>query len=369
MDLFSPFSWGNVELSNRVVMAPMTRSRATSNLPNELMRQYYTQRASAGLIVTEGTAPSPNGLGYARIPGLFSRAQVEAWRSITRSVHDAGGRIVAQLMHTGRIAHPSNLPPGARVLAPSAVRAQGTMYTDQTGPEPFPEPEALSGAELAEARDEYVSAARNAMDAGFDGVELHAANGYLLEQFLHPHTNRRTDEYGGSAANRSRFVLETAEAVGAAIGTDRVGIRLSPFSTFNDLPPHDEVREQYRELARNLRDLGYLHLVASPHVDYPETAKAIRGEFDGTLILNGGFDAARAQTTLDEGDADLIAFGRPFIGNPDLVARLRARLPLAAPVPATFYTPGPEGYVDYAVVSAPFTAPLTPPAARNAAQT
>jgi N-ethylmaleimide reductase len=238
----------------------MTRSRAIGGVPNSLMRDYYGQRASAGLIVTEGIAPSPNALGYARIPGLFSAAQTDGWRAVTARVHEAGGRILAQLMHTGRITHPHNLPSGARTLAPSAVGAGGTMYTDEAGPQAMPVPEVMTEADIRHARDEFVQAAKNALDAGFDGVELHGANGYLLEQFLHPHTNRREDAYGGSVEHRTRFVAEVVEACAEVLGPDRVAIRLSPFNTFNDLPVHAAVQAQYAALAaRGLSRGGRRH--------------------------------------------------------------------------------------------------------------
>ncbi|RKH20871.1 alkene reductase [Corallococcus sp. CA047B] len=347
MDLFSPYRLGTLALPNRVVMAPMTRSRAIGGLPNELMRAYYTQRASAGLIITEGVAPSPNGLGYARIPGIFSAEQTQAWRPLTDSVHAAGGRIFMQFMHVGRIAHAHNLPAGARVVGPSAVAADAKMWTDQEGLQPMPVPEAMSAADLTQAREEFVQAARNAVAAGFDGIELHGANGYLLEQFLHPHSNRRNDAYGGSVENRARFVVEVAQATAEAIGAERVGIRLSPYNTFNDLPAYDEVEAQYTTLARGLRGLLYVHVVANPHAGFGTTLKALRATYEGPVILNGGMDRERAQAALDAGQADLIAFARPFISNPDLVQRLQQGATLATPNPATFYTPGPEGYVDY----------------------
>ncbi|QDE72630.1 alkene reductase [Myxococcus xanthus] len=347
MALFSSYRLGNIALSNRIVMAPMTRSRAVGGVPNDLMREYYTQRASAGLIITEGIAPSPNGLGYARIPGIFSEEQVEGWRGITRSVHAAGGRIVAQFMHVGRIAHPLNLPAGARIVAPSAVRPEGQMYTDPEGLQPYPVPEAMTDADLRATREELVQAARNAVEAGFDAIELHGANGYLLEQFLHPHTNRRTDAYGGSAENRARFVAEVARASADAIGAERVGIRLSPYNTFNDLPPHDAVAEQYATLAQSLKGLLYVHLVSNPHEGFEATARAIREGFGGPIIVNGGFTRESAQTAVDAGQADLVSFGRPFISNPDLVSRMRKGADLTAPQFQSFYTPGPQGYVDY----------------------
>jgi len=347
MDLFSAYRLGPLELPNRVVMAPMTRSRALGNVPGELASRYYTQRASAGLIISEGIAPSPDGLGYARTPGLYSAAQVDAFRRVTDAVHAAGGRIFAQLMHVGRIAHPRNMPAGARAVAPSAVGASGSMWTDEHGPQPMPVPEVMSSADVAAAREAFARASRNAIAAGFDGVELHGANGYLLEQFLHPHTNRRSDAYGGDVAGRIRFVAETAKAAADAIGGDRVGIRLSPCNTFNDMPPYAEVHATYAALAAELTGLLYVHLVGSANAGYAETARAIRAAFGGPVIHNGGFDGARAQAALARGDAELIAFGRPFIANPDLVERLRLGAPLATPNPATFYSPGAEGYVDY----------------------
>jgi N-ethylmaleimide reductase len=347
MKLYSSFRLGNLELPNRIVMAPMTRCRAIGNVPNSLMRDYYGQRAAAGLIVTEGIAPSPNGLGYARIPGVFSAAQVEGWRSVTERVHAAGGHIFAQLMHTGRITHPHNMPPGARTIAPSVVGAAGTMYTDQEGPQPMPVPEAMGAADLRDTRDEFVRAAKNAADAGFDGIELHGANGYLLEQFLNPHTNRRDDAYGGSIESRARFVIEVAQVCAAALGPERVGIRLSPFSTFNDMTVHDEIEEQYTTLARALRGLAYVHLLRNPHEGFPKTLAAFHEAFEGAIMLNGGFDAEQAEATLAAEHASLVSFGRPFIANPDLVARMKIKAPLAVPDPSTFYTPGERGYTDY----------------------
>jgi len=352
MTLFDPFRLGRIDLANRVVMAPMTRSRSIGGVPGVLVRDYYAQRASAGLVVTEGIAPTPDGLGYARIPGLYAPEQTAAWADVTRAVHAAGGRIFAQLMHTGRIAHPLNQPAGARVLAPSAVRAEESMYTDEAGPQPLPEPLAMTAEDLAEARRGFVRAARNAIDAGFDGVELHGANGYLLEQFLHPHSNRRTDAYGGSPERRARFVAEVVSETAEAIGADRVGIRLSPFSPFNDLPAHGEVLEGYTALAGSLRGLAYVHLIMSKDPGFREVARAVRRLHGGPTILNGGFDADRARAAIADGDADLVSFGRPFIANPDLVDRMRRGLPLASADPSTFYTPGPAGYVDYVAASA-----------------
>jgi N-ethylmaleimide reductase len=341
-----------MKLGNRLVMAPMTRARAAGNLPNALMATYYGQRASAGMIITEGVSPSPNGLGYMNIPGLFSEAQVAGWRSVTQSVHDQGGRIFVQLMHTGRIGHPDNLPPGAEVLAPSAVAAAGEMFTP-SGPKAHPVPRAMAESDIAHAIQEFVQAARNARAAGFDGVELHAANGYLLDQFLNPRSNLRQDGWGGDSARRSRFVLEVARAVSQAIGADRVGIRLSPYGAFNDLTAFEGLDEAYLALVRELGKLGlvYLHIVdhsamGAPPV--PQTLKdALRKAFPGTYILSGGYDRDRAEADLAAGKGDLVAFGRPFLANPDLPERLRRRAPLSAPDPSTFYTPGEKGYTDY----------------------
>ncbi|HHO48440.1 MAG TPA: alkene reductase [Desulfobacteraceae bacterium] len=351
--LYSKTALGPLALQNHLVMAPMTRNRAAGNIPNSLMMEYYAQRGEAGLIVTEGTSPSPNGLGYPRIPGIFSPDQVEGWRPITGAVHDKGAKIFVQLMHCGRIAHPLNLPEGARVLAPSAVAAVGEMYTDAEGPQPHPVPEAMSKGDIDNAIAEFARAADNAVQAGFDGVEVHGANGYLLEQFIRPNTNRRDDAYGGSVENRARFVLEAAEAVIGAIGRDRVGIRLSPFGVFNDMPLYDGMEEDYTYLARRLDSLGlvYIHLVDHSSMGAPPVPDAMKATFrrvfKRALILSGGYDAKRAESDLAAGKCDLIAVGRPFLANPDLVTRWKTGAAVNEPDPATFYTPGPKGYTDY----------------------
>lgn len=356
--LYSPASLGALTLQNRMVMAPLTRSRAIGNIPNDLMRDYYAQRASAGLIITEGTSPSPNGLGYARIPGIFSGEQVAGWQKITSAVHAHGAKMFVQLMHTGRITHTLNLPEGARVLAPSAVAAAGEMYTDAEGMKPLPTPEAMTEADLKATLAEFVQAAKNAVAAGFDGIELHGANGYLLEQFIRPNSNQRTDRYGGSIENRARFVLEVAEATIAAIGKDKVGIRLSPFGVFNDMPLYPEIEADYTYLAQKLNEIGlvYVHLVdhssqGAPVV--PDSMKAtFRSTFKRTLILSGGYDAARAENDLAAGKGDLVAFGKAFLANPDLIARWKSGASLNAPDMGTFYTPGPKGYTDYPALAA-----------------
>jgi N-ethylmaleimide reductase len=351
--LYSKTSLGPLALQNHLVMSPMTRSRATDNIPNSLMKEYYAQRGEAGLIITEGTSPSPNGLGYPRIPGIFSPDQVKGWRSVTDAVHDKGAKIFIQLMHCGRIAHPLNLPEGTRVLAPSAVAADGEMYTDAEGLKPHPVPQAMSGEDIASAIAEFARAAENAVAAGFDGVELHGANGYLLEQFIRPNTNQRDDGYGGSMENRARFVLEVAEAVIGAIGRDRVGIRLSPYGVFNDMPLYDRMEEDYTYLAQQLnsRGLVYIHLVDHSAMGAPPVPDAIKATFrelfKRTLILSGGYDAQRAENDLAAGKCDLVAVGRPFIANPDLVTRWKTGAAVNEPDSATFYTPGPKGYTDY----------------------
>jgi N-ethylmaleimide reductase len=351
--LFLKTSLGPLALQNRLVMSPMTRSRATGNVPNDLMVEYYAQRASAGLIITEGTSPSPNGLGYARIPGAFSSEQGAGWRRVAEAVHARGAKIFMQLMHCGRIAHPLNLPAGARVLGPSAVAAAGEMFTDAEGMKANAMPQAMTEADIQVTREEYVQAAKNAMAAGFDGIELHGANGYLLEQFIRPSSNQRTDRYGGSIENRSRFVLEVADAVIKAIGKDKLGIRLSPFGAFNDMPAYAAMEADYTYLAHqlNARGLVYIHLVDHSSMGAPPVPESMkttyRSVFKGALILSGGYDAVRAESDLASGKCDLIAFGRPFLANPDLVARWKSGAAVNAPDFNTFYTPGPKGYTDY----------------------
>ncbi|WP_210520634.1 alkene reductase [Hymenobacter terricola] len=356
---FEPAKLGPLTLANHIVMAPMTRSRAPGNVPNELMAEYYRQRATAGLIITEGTSPSADGLGYARIPGLFNREQVTNWERITETVHHHGGHIFVQLMHAGRVFHPLNLPEGADGVAPSAIAATGQMWTDQQQMQDQPAPRALTTEEVAKVRDEYVHSAKLALEAGFDGVELHGANGYLLEQFLNPASNQRTDEYGGSVQNRARFVLEVTRAVAEAIGADRIGIRLSPWGVFNDMPNYPEIDETYTYLAEELQKIGvvYLHLVDHQSMGAPavpaEVVPLIRGKFTNSLILSGGYNTVAQIDAALDGAADLVAIGRPFISNPDLVERLQKGLPLAESDQATYYAPGPnglaDGYTDYPV--------------------
>jgi len=352
--LFDAFSLRATPLKNRAVMSPLTRSRAVdANTPNSLMATYYAQRASAGLIITEGTSPSPNGLGYARIPGLFNDAQAQGWKLVTDAVHAKGGKIVVQLMHTGRVAHKDNLPAGAEVLSSSSETCPGQMWTDTQGNQPHTPPRAMTEADIQAAIGEYATAARLAIEAGFDGIELHAANGYFLEQFLNANVNRRTDGYGGSAEGRNRLVLEVARAAVKAIGAERVGIRLSPHGVLNGTGAFEGVDEQYLALVKELSAFGlmYIHVLdhsamGTPPV--PAKLKAdLRAAFDGPFILAGGLDKAKAQQALSDGRADLTAMGRAFIANPDLVDRMRQDAPLNAPAPETFYTPGAKGYTDY----------------------
>ncbi|HMB57715.1 MAG TPA: alkene reductase [Arenimonas sp.] len=348
--LFQPLPHAALTLNNRIAMAPMTRSRALGNVPNDVMRDYYAQRADAGLIITEGTSPSPDGLGYARIPGLFNDTQAAGWQKIADAVHARGAKLVVQLMHTGRVGHSLNLPEGAQLIAPSAVAVAGQMWTDSAGMQSHPVPKAMDGDDIARVRGDYVHAAQLAIGAGLDGVEIHAANGYLPGQFLNPKSNVRSDGYGGSAENRRRFLLELIDDSIAAIGRDRVGVRVSPFNPFNDLAANYEgEEEEFLALVAELskRRIGYLHLIATPGAVPAAFVRRVRAAFEGVLILAGDYDRDRAETDLAAGLADVIAFGRPFLGNPDLARRLREDAPLSAFDPATLYTPGAAGYSDY----------------------
>lgn len=357
--LFDAFSLGPITFKNRIVMAPLTRNRADADhIPTPIMAEYYAQRATVGLIVTEGTSPSPNGLGYPRMPGLFDARHVAAWRLITDAVHAQGGKIFVQLMHTGRASHSVNMPAGAEVVSSTSAALAGDMWTDALGMQAPTAPRAMTDADITAAIAEHVQAATLAIEAGFDGVELHGANGYLIEQFLNANVNTRTDAWGGSAEARNRFALEVAKATVTAIGADRVGIRLSPFGAFNGTGPFDGVDAQYVALATALGalKLAYLHLVDHSSMGAPvvpaEFKRAVRAAFGGALIASGGFDKARAEQVLAAGEADLVAFGRPALANPDLVARMANDLPLNPPDFATFYTPGEKGYTDYAVSAA-----------------
>jgi N-ethylmaleimide reductase len=321
------------------------------------MAEYYGQRASAGLIITEGVAPSPNGLGYARIPGIFNQEQVAGWKKVADTVHQKGGKIFLQLMHTGRVSHSANMPAGAKIMAPSAISADADMWTDTMGMQKTELPEAMTTAEVESTIEEYVQAAKNAIAAGFDGVEIHAANGYLPNQFINPGSNTRTDEYGGSIENRCRFVLEIAKQTAAAIGKEKTGIRFSPYNPFNGLPLFDEMFVTYDYLSSELNEIGilYIHLLdgaARANEEGVALIKKIRENFDGIYILNSGYNRERAEYAIETENADLIAFGVPFLANPDLPYRLQHQLELNAPNPNAFYTHDAVGYTDYKAYSA-----------------
>jgi N-ethylmaleimide reductase len=354
--LLTPFQLGPHTLPNRVVMAPMTRSRAAAgNVQTGLNATYYAQRASAGLLITEGTQVSPQGVGYPSTPGIHSPEQVAGWRTVTDAVHARGGRIFAQLWHVGRISHPSLQPDGGLPVAPSAVAAEGTVFTG-SGPQPFVTPRALETEEIAGVVRQFAAGARCALDAGFDGVELHGANGYLIDQFLRDGTNRRTDRYGGSVENRVRFLVEVAEAVAAVWGADRVGARLSPTNPFNSMHDSDP-GTVFAHAAAKLSELGlvYLHVVEPVSTgpdgapDGERVTPRLRAAFRGALIANGGYGLESAERVLAAGEADLVSFGAPYIANPDLVERFAVGAPLALPDRATFYGGAEAGYSDYPV--------------------
>jgi N-ethylmaleimide reductase len=357
--LFEPVTIGPLQLKNRIVMAPMTRSRASeTGIPSDHASLYYAQRASAGLIITEGAQPSANGQGYARTPGMHAPAQTEAWRNVTEAVHAKGGTIFLQLMHTGRIAHRLNRTVDGPPVAPSAIRAAEKIYTDVLGPQDHSVPRALATEEIPALIDEYRQATINALAAGFDGIELHAANGYLPMQFLSSNSNQRSDRYGGTVQNRARFVIETLESMADGAGTaGRIGLRVSPGNTFNDM--HDaDPRETYVYLIKAISRMGlaYLHVQRSPASaqDAPafDAVALLRPSFEGPLIATGGLDRESANHLLAGNGADLVGFARLFIANPDLVERLHRRLALAKPDETTFYSPGPQGYTDYPTVAA-----------------
>lgn len=346
--LFTPIALGDIALSNRIVMAPMTRSRAgAGDVPSAAMADYYAQRAGAGLIITEGTQPSAAGKGYCRTPGIETAGQRAGWERVVGSVHARGGRIALQLMHCGRVASRINKKDDSEVVAPSAVRAGGTIFTDRDGLVEMEMPRALERDEIGRVIEKYAEAARAARAAGFDGVELHFASGYLPMQFLSTNSNRRTDDYGGSVENRCRFGVELLTAVAEAIGPGRVGFRICPGFTFNDVEDEDPAAT-YKTLLSAVASLGlaYLHLI---RLDMPgfDNLELVRPHWDGPLILNNDFNGAKAATAIEGGIADAVSFGRAFIANPDLPERLRRGAPLADFDPATLYSPGPEGYCDY----------------------
>ncbi len=344
-DLFAPYCRANLDLKNRFVMAPMTRDRAgPGHVPVEMNATYYAQRAGAGLIVSEGTPPDEAGQGYLRVPGLYTDAQVAGWRLVTDAVHEAGATIFVQLMYVGRVSHPSFLG-GQTPAGPSAIQAAGTVFTE-TGPQPFVTPRALDAQEIPGIIATFGRAARLAGDAGFDGAELHATSGYLPHQFLAPNANQRTDEWGGTVMNRARFLLACVDAMAAARGPDRVGVRIGPAFDFNDVRDPDP-QATYDNLVRELdrRGLAYLHVIATP-ADW-DVLGFVRERYHGTLIANGGYDRARANADLAAGRADLISFGTAFLANPDLPSRFAQDAALNEPDKPTFYSEGPKGYIDY----------------------
>jgi 2,4-dienoyl-CoA reductase-like NADH-dependent reductase (Old Yellow Enzyme family) len=350
-DLFDPLSVKSWDLPNRLVMAPLTRNRATEGMvPGDLAVEYYAQRATAGLIITEGTQPSAVGQGYLDTPGIHTPEQVAGWRRVADAVHAKGGRIVVQLMHAGRVSHPDNKD-GLETVAPSPLAAPNEMFTAE-GPKPHPVPRALELDEIPAVIEEYVHAARSAVEAGLDGVEVHAANGYLIHQFLAPGSNERTDEYGGSPANRARFALEVTRAVAEAIGPEKVGIRISPAHNIQGATEEDpaDVEATYTTLVDGLAPLGmaYLSVLADPSLDL---VQRLRKEFGGVLIANDGFGTVTsretAQALLDDDLADAVAVGRLFLANPDLPARWQSGADLNEPDPDTFYGGGAKGYTDY----------------------
>lgn len=344
--LFSPLSLGRYTLANRLIMAPMTRSRANdAGVPSDLVTTYYAQRATAGLIISEGVFPDASGKGYVRTPGIETAEHVAAWKSVTQAVHAQGGHIFMQLMHCGRVSHPSLLPDGALPLAPSAIKPAGQTWT-ANGLQDFVTPHALSVTQIGGVVDSYRHAARRAIEAGFDGVELHAASGYLPEQFLSSGSNQRDDQYGGSVENRSRFVMQVLAAMVDEVGSDRVGIKISPEMNFNDISDANP-QETFTYLVKQLRELklAYLHVALfGASFDYHA---ALRELFEGRYLIGGGLTRDSADTLIAEGKADAAVFGGAFLANPDLPARFLSGASLNVPDKDTFYTPGAEGYIDY----------------------
>lgn len=352
MKLLEPFPLANIELSSRMVMAPLTRCRAVkANTPNEIMATYYRQRAGAGLIIAEGTSPSPNGLGYKNIPGLFNQDQLEGWKTITKSVHDEGGRIFLQVMHTGRVGHTNNLPEQGRLLAPSAIAQSGEISTYDFEKQPYPVPEAMTADEVQIAIEEFKTCSEMAIAAGFDGVEIHGAHGYLPNQFLLPSRNERTDSYGGNRENRIRFLKEVLAQCIAAVGSDKVALRISPFSYADVDDEEEELIASYTELVSMLEgmNIAYLHLshMGDPAPVKFEFWKQVRKSYSGTLMLCGDFTKETAEKALQEDQADLIAFGRDYIANPDLEERFKHNWPLAERNNSLWYGNGGDGYIDY----------------------
>ncbi len=354
--LFQPLQIGAIELPHRILMAPLTRARSTNRVPNELMAEYYTQRASAGLIVSEATAISEQGYGWHGAPGIYSPAQIEGWKKVTSAVHARQGKIFLQLWHMGRVSHP-DYQNGSLPVAPSAIAAIGEAHTP-TGKKPFVTPHALLQTEIAAIVEDYASAARNARQAGFDGVEIHAANGYLIDQFLRDASNQRTDQYGGAVANRTRFLQEVVSAVTHAWSADRTGVRLSPTMAGQGMADSDPIA-LFTQVAESLNvyKLAYLHVAEAIrpgrlfNANAPRVTPHIRKAYHGVLIANGGYDRDSASHALRVGAADAITFGQLFIANPDLPQRFKENQSLNVPEVATYYSAGPHGYTDYRALS------------------
>ncbi len=352
-DLFSPLQLGSCALTNRIVMAPMTRNRAAEgNIPQEINRLYYEQRASAGLIITEGAQISPQGAGYPFTPGIYNNEQVSGWKKITTAIHQKGSHIFIQLWHVGRISHPSLQPDNALPVAPSPIKPDGDAFT-YSGLQPFVQPHALETGEIDNIIDDYRQAARHALDAGFDGVEIHAANGYLIDQFLRDGSNNRTDEYGGSLENRSRFLLQVLEAVTSVCDSQRVGVRLSPLNSFNSMHDSDPTT-LFSYVVQQLKPLklAYLHILEGSMSPLPEADKTfdykkLAALYDGIYMANHGYDRQSADEAIKSGTADLVSFGIPYIANPDLVERLKADALLNTADQASFYGGDEKGYTDY----------------------
>jgi len=354
IDLFSSVELADQNLNNRIVMAPMTRNRAPDNIANAMMAEYYSQRAGAGLIITEGAQISEQAVGYPATPGIYNQQQIDGWKQVTEAVHAKGGRIFVQLWHCGRISHP-DFHDGDLPVAPSAIAPAGEAITFE-GMKPFVKPRALEASEIPGIIDAYRHAASCAMQAGFDGVEIHAANGYLIDQFIRDGSNRRTDQYGGSLENRSRLLLEVVAAVGGEIGHQKVGVRISPINAFNDISDSNP-QATFNHVTASLNGLGlaYLHVVEvsmTGETSADLNTGQLRDRFDGVYIANGGYDRERALQTIASDAADMVAFGIPFIANPDLPERFRREAPLNEADQATFYGGDEHGYTDYPALDA-----------------
>ena len=352
MNLFSPIQVGNYKLKNRIFMAPLTRCRSVeNNIPNDLMATYYAQRASAGLIISEATQISTQGIGYPCTPGIHTKEQIQGWKKITKAVHDQGGRIFLQLWHVGRVSH-SDYHDGKLPVSASAIKVEGEVYTFE-GMKPYEVPRALEISEIKSIVQDYIQGAKNAIEAGFDGVEIHGANGYLLDQFLRDGTNKRSDEYGGTVENRSRFLFEVIDGVTQAIGADKTGLRLSPSGTFNDMSDSNP-QEHFSYICRELNryNLAYLHIIDALEGDIKHCANVVdlsmlREIYKGLLITNGGYDQNRGDYTISHDKADAVAFGVLFLSNPDLPKRFELKSEFNTPDMNTFYTQDAKGYTDY----------------------